>query len=46
MKELGIECVLLNVTFPENYPFTPPFIRVVSPHIEKGKCDHKMNSLE
>lgn len=36
MRELGVEYVLLNATFPDNYPFAPPFVRVVSPHIEKG----------
>ncbi|CAG2174884.1 unnamed protein product [Oppiella nova] len=37
MQELNVEYVLLNATFPENYPFAPPFVRVVSPHIEKDQ---------
>lgn len=36
MKHLSIDCILLNATFPQNFPFEPPFIRVVHPHIEKG----------
>lgn len=37
MLEQGVEYVLLNITFPENFPFHPPFVRVVEPEIEKGK---------
>ncbi|XP_013772644.1 ubiquitin-conjugating enzyme E2Q-like protein 1 [Limulus polyphemus] len=36
MQESGIEYVLLNVTFPDTFPFAPPFMRVISPLIEKG----------
>ncbi|XP_023241180.1 ubiquitin-conjugating enzyme E2Q-like protein 1 [Centruroides sculpturatus] len=36
MQEMGITYILLNLTFPENFPFSPPFMRVISPHIEKG----------
>ncbi|XP_014206968.1 ubiquitin-conjugating enzyme E2Q-like protein CG4502 [Copidosoma floridanum] len=36
MKEFGIPHILLHVVFPENFPFAPPFIRVISPRIEKG----------
>ncbi|EFA04064.1 ubiquitin-conjugating enzyme E2Q-like protein CG4502 [Tribolium castaneum] len=36
MKELGINYILLHVVFPENFPFAPPFMRVISPRIEKG----------
>ncbi|XP_017778132.1 PREDICTED: ubiquitin-conjugating enzyme E2Q-like protein CG4502 [Nicrophorus vespilloides] len=36
MKELGINHILLHLVFPENFPFAPPFMRVISPRIEKG----------
>lgn len=36
MRESGLESILLNVAFPDNFPFSPPFMRVISPHIEKG----------
>lgn len=36
MKELGIPHILLHVIFPDNFPFAPPFMRVISPRIEKG----------
>ncbi|CAH1369466.1 hypothetical protein MTP99_010894 [Tenebrio molitor] len=36
MKELGITHILLHLIFPENFPFAPPFMRVISPRIEKG----------
>lgn len=36
MKELGIAYILLHLIFPENFPFAPPFMRVISPRIEKG----------
>ena len=36
MKELDIPHILLHVVFPENFPFDPPFMRVISPRIEKG----------
>lgn len=36
MKELGITYILLHLIFPENFPFAPPFMRVISPRIEKG----------
>lgn len=36
MRELGITCILLHIIFPENFPFAPPFMRVISPRIEKG----------
>lgn len=36
MKELGIGYILLHVVFPDNFPFAPPFVRVISPRIEKG----------
>lgn len=36
MHELKIDHILLHVVFPDNFPFAPPFMRVVEPHIEKG----------
>lgn len=36
MRELGIPHVLLHIIFPNNFPFVPPFMRVISPRIEKG----------
>lgn len=36
MKELGINHILLHLIFPENFPFAPPFMRVITPRIEKG----------
>lgn len=36
MRDQAIPWILLHVTFPDNYPFFPPFMRVVSPTIEKG----------
>jgi len=34
MKEMGIKEVELEFTFNENYPFEPPFVRVVSPRFD------------
>ncbi|XP_053998909.1 ubiquitin-conjugating enzyme E2Q-like protein CG4502 isoform X2 [Hylaeus anthracinus] len=36
MIELNIPYILLHIVFPENFPFAPPFMRVISPRIEKG----------
>ncbi|XP_046988733.1 ubiquitin-conjugating enzyme E2Q-like protein CG4502 [Schistocerca americana] len=36
MRELGVPCILLHLAFPDNFPFAPPFMRVISPRIEKG----------
>ncbi|KAL5279120.1 UBE2QL1 family protein [Megaselia abdita] len=36
MVELNIPHILLHLVFPENFPFAPPFMRVVEPRIEKG----------
>ncbi|GFQ78233.1 ubiquitin-conjugating enzyme E2Q-like protein CG4502 [Trichonephila clavata] len=36
MQEADIGHVLLNMVFPENFPFSPPFMRVISPYVEKG----------
>eukprot|EP01090_Pellita_catalonica_P009367 TRINITY_DN20430_c0_g1_i1.p1 TRINITY_DN20430_c0_g1~~TRINITY_DN20430_c0_g1_i1.p1 ORF type:complete len:340 (+),score=84.07 TRINITY_DN20430_c0_g1_i1:69-1022(+) len=31
MKSMGLDHILLRVMFPPNYPFYPPFLRVISP---------------
>uniref|UniRef100_A0A3B1JF44 Ubiquitin-conjugating enzyme E2Q-like protein 1 n=1 Tax=Astyanax mexicanus TaxID=7994 RepID=A0A3B1JF44_ASTMX len=36
MKETNTEFILLNVTFPDNFPFAPPFMRVLAPRLENG----------
>ncbi|KAM7354555.1 ubiquitin-conjugating enzyme E2Q-like protein 1 isoform 1-T2 [Cochliomyia hominivorax] len=36
MMELNVPFILLHLAFPDNFPFAPPFMRVVEPHIEKG----------
>lgn len=36
MQEQNISCILLHIIFPDNFPFLPPFMRVVEPKIEKG----------
>lgn len=36
MREQNISCILLHLIFPDNFPFAPPFMRVVEPKIEKG----------
>ncbi|KAL0273577.1 UNVERIFIED_CONTAM: hypothetical protein PYX00_006214 [Menopon gallinae] len=36
MRELDIKFILLHIIFPENFPFSPPFMRVISPRIDKG----------
>lgn len=36
MRELKIPYILLHLIFPDNFPFHPPFMRVVEPKIEKG----------
>ncbi|KAL3185131.1 hypothetical protein MRX96_031007 [Rhipicephalus microplus] len=36
MQESGVSCVQLSVSFPDNFPFAPPFVRVLAPHIERG----------
>ncbi|KAJ8273144.1 hypothetical protein GJAV_G00098000 [Gymnothorax javanicus] len=36
MKETNTEYILLNVSFPDNFPFSPPFMRVLSPRLENG----------
>ena len=36
MKDFGIPHILLNLSFPDNFPFSPPFMRVVKPRIRGG----------
>lgn len=36
MEELSVPSILLHLIFPDNFPFAPPFMRVVEPRIEKG----------
>lgn len=36
LRELHISNILLHLIFPENFPFAPPFMRVIEPRIEKG----------
>uniref|UniRef100_A0A182NTB1 E2 ubiquitin-conjugating enzyme n=1 Tax=Anopheles dirus TaxID=7168 RepID=A0A182NTB1_9DIPT len=36
LVEMNIPFILLHLVFPENFPFAPPFMRVVEPRIEKG----------
>ena len=36
MRDLRIRGIQLNMAFPENFPFSPPFLRVLSPRIERG----------
>lgn len=36
MQEQNVSCILLHIIFPDNFPFLPPFMRVVEPKIEKG----------
>jgi ubiquitin-conjugating enzyme E2 Q len=36
MLELDVPSILLHLIFPDNFPFAPPFMRVVEPRIEKG----------
>eukprot|EP00794_Sanderia_malayensis_P018757 gene18757-20648_t len=36
MNEMGLTFISLNLSFPDNFPFSPPFMRVVRPKIEGG----------
>uniref|UniRef100_A0A6A7FY30 E2 ubiquitin-conjugating enzyme n=1 Tax=Hirondellea gigas TaxID=1518452 RepID=A0A6A7FY30_9CRUS len=36
MVAYGVPFILLSITFPDTFPFQPPFLRVLSPRIEKG----------
>lgn len=37
LKKLKISHILLQIDFPPSFPFLPPFIRVISPSIDKGE---------
>lgn len=32
----GVDNVWLRVSFPENFPFAPPFLRVIAPLVQGG----------
>uniref|UniRef100_H3AMI9 E2 ubiquitin-conjugating enzyme n=1 Tax=Latimeria chalumnae TaxID=7897 RepID=H3AMI9_LATCH len=32
----GVDCILLSVSYKDNFPFDPPFVRVVSPILSGG----------
>ena len=34
MKQLNIDAIEIEITFKENYPIVPPFIRIVYPHFK------------
>ena len=34
MKQLNIDAIEIEITFKENYPIAPPFIRIVYPHFK------------
>ncbi|XP_006007584.1 ubiquitin-conjugating enzyme E2Q-like protein 1 [Latimeria chalumnae] len=36
MMEMGLEYILVGLSFPENFPFAPPFLRVLEPAVENG----------
>lgn len=36
MKVLGIDHIELEMTFPDDYPFQPPFCQIVRPRFQKG----------
>lgn len=36
MRELQVSHIQLHLAFPDNFPFAPPFMRVISPRIERG----------
>lgn len=40
MRELKIPHILLHVIFPKEFPFAPPFMRVISPRIDQGFVMH------
>lgn len=33
-KKFGMDYILMDMTFPQEYPFKPPFIRVVKPRLQ------------
>ncbi|KAJ2941195.1 hypothetical protein O0L34_g10428 [Tuta absoluta] len=40
LRQLNIPHILLHLVFPENFPFAPPFMRVVEPAISGGHIMH------
>jgi ubiquitin-conjugating enzyme E2 Q len=40
MRELEIPYILLRMVFPKEFPFAPPFVRVITPRIERGFVMH------
>lgn len=36
MQKYNVPYILLHLDFPSNFPFSPPFMRVVKPVIKKG----------
>jgi len=34
MQKLGVDHILIHCTFPSNYPFQPPYIRVIRPRFK------------
>lgn len=36
MQDYGIDCVKFRISFPSDYPISPPFVRLVSPYIDNG----------
>jgi len=34
MKKMKIKHIILNVVFPQNYPFSPPYVRVIRPRFQ------------
>jgi len=36
MQDLDVDCVKFHISFPLDFPFSPPFLRLVSPYIENG----------
>ena len=45
MEEMSIPHILLSLSFPENFPFQPPFLRVLSPRLEKVSFLLKFHDL-
>lgn len=45
MVHHNIDYVQLHAIFPESYPFEPPFVRVISPYIERGELYTSITSF-